>query len=271
MLEGGFKGVMGTDWFWEDFNKIMSAKPYGKNSHAYLISSSGQILSHEDEGQLGKKVDDSILKQIVEVRNGYSPVKHLDDVFRVTVKLDLPYSKNDWYLVNEIPDSNDLFSVIRSNQLIWRIGFFSMSMISLLTFALIYIIIGIIKDKNKINSQLKSSLESSFEGIIVIDAAYKYQRINNEYSKGVKSLFGIDVEESQDAFESVPEPYGSSAKRLVKKALKGNFFIHDLKIKGNKFRFYFNPIDNQDHITKEVMIRIVDITDAHKEPGSNGQ
>ena len=243
LMDHGFKGVIGTDWFWEDFNDVMSEKPYGKNSLSYLITGEGQVLSHEDDHLLGTIADTSVIQQINGLGNEETiTIEHLEGAYRVIAQLDLPYTENKWYLVNEIPDSNDFFTVARSSEIIWRVGFFSVVFIGMITFLLIYFILKIIKDKNKVDKQLESSIESSLEGVIVIGEDRTYHKVNSEYTRGVKNAFKIPLEVGDNIYDSLPEKYHQFIGKLVEKAFKGYFFSEKLTINKSLYRLYFNPI-----------------------------
>lgn len=266
IIENGFKGAMGIDWDWNDFNKLVTDRPLNKKSESYLISKKGEILSHRDYDKLGKSADQEVKKQLIRVVNGETAVEHKTEsgFFRVITNFKVPYTETNWYIVNEIPDRNSLYSVIEKSKLTWRIGLLLFAVLLLLLYSLLQVFNYLVKDRSRIKNELSTSIDSTYEGICIIDNAYKYTEFNNAFRISIKFLLGVDIKKGDHALDTLPERFRSVNKSNYDKALSGRFFIDEQFHRSRRYRHYYNPIFTDEKKVESFTVRIVDVTDQLK-------
>lgn len=266
IIENGFKGVMGIDWFWDDFNRLVTERPLNKKSESFLISEKGEILSHRDYNKLGKPADQDVIEQLKSVINGEELLVHHSGsgFFRVITNFKIPYTETKWYIVNEIPDRNNLYSVIKKNKISWRIGLLLFAILVILLYSLLILFNYLINDRRRIKNEFSTSIDSTYEGVCIIDNNYTYTQFNNAFRISIKYLLGIDLKTGDHAIDTLPEKFKDINKCNYDKALSGRFFIDEQFHQGRRYRHYYNPIFNDEKEVESFIVRIVDVTDKLK-------
>ncbi|MEL6558606.1 MAG: ATP-binding protein [Bacteroidota bacterium] len=266
VIDNGFKGAMGIDWFWDDFNTLVTERPLNENSQSYLISEKGTILSHIDVEKLGKSAEPAVREQLKRVMDGEKLVEHNSEsgLYRVITNFKIPYTETDWYIVNEFPDTNNLYSVIQQNKLSWRIGLLLFVLLLLLLYSLVQLFNFLIKDRRRIKSEFSTSIDSTYEGICIINSDYRYTQFNNAFRISIKYLLGVELQEGDHALDTIPQEFRAVNKINYDKALSGRFFIDEQLHKGRRYRHYYNPIFTDEKKVESFTVRIVDVTDKLK-------
>ncbi len=266
IIQNRFRGAIGIDWFWEDFNKILSERPLSKKSYSYLISENGKILSHENNELLGTRIDARLMNQLEKVINGEKLVEHYEakNCYVVITNFKIPYTETNWYIINEIPDSNDFYSVIKQNKISWRIGAFLLILFVICLYAIFHLINFVIKDRKRLKQEFVGAMDSNYEGICVIDRDYRYSQFNNYFQISMRFLLGLELQEGDHALDGLPSRLRLINKENYDKALQGSYFIDEQIHQDRRYRYYYNPIFTEESEIDSFTVRIVDVTDEIK-------
>ncbi|MGB3468115.1 MAG: ATP-binding protein, partial [Cyclobacteriaceae bacterium] len=267
IIKNTFKGALGVDWFWEDFNKLVSKKPLNNRGNSYLISSSGKILSHNKYEKLGGTISDEIEEHLLRVKAGEKIVEHIhsEGFYRVITRFKIPYTESQWFIVNEIPDTNNFYTVVRQNKFFWRVGLFLLVLFLLLLYIVMDLLDFLVKDRQRLHREFSGSMDAAYEGRCIIDENYNYRQCNNAFKVAIKYLFGHEIVEGDSALEKVPDKFREINKANFDKALAGNYFIDEQEHQGRRYRHYYNPILNEENKAMSFAVRIVDITNKEKD------
>lgn len=266
IIKNNFKGAMGVDWFWDDFNTIVTERPLNNKSESYLISENGEILSHRDYTKLGNFVEEAVSAHLKRVTNGEKIVEHInnENLFRVITNFKIPYTETNWYIVNEFSDSNSLYAVIQQNKISWRIGLLLFVVFLILLYAFFHLFNFLIKDRARLKSEFAGSMDATYEGLCIIDKDYKYTQFNNSFRISMKYLLGVDLKEGHHALDGIPEKFRKPNKENYDKALSGHFFIDEQTHQGRRYRHYYHPVFTEEKEVESFTVRIVDVTDEIK-------
>ncbi|MEL7146638.1 MAG: ATP-binding protein, partial [Bacteroidota bacterium] len=176
----------------------------------------------------------------------------------------VPYTESKWYLVREIPASTNIFTIINQNQNTWRIGLLIFVLLLLVIYAIMHLFDFIVRDRKRLKSELVGSIDTTTDGICVVDKDYTYTQFNNAYKVWMKHLMGVEVEEGLHLLSQLPENIAIKRKRNFEQAFKGHFLIDEQIFVGRRYRHYFNPILNEEKEVGSVAVRIADVTDRLK-------
>lgn len=277
ILYNGFKGAVGIDWTWDEFNTLITNSAEFENSMSYLVSSEGKVLAHNNLALLDSIINDDILDQVKETLVEKLPiVKQMgvgdSSIYRIVSSFELPFTESSWVLVTEIPKTSNVFGLLNALKENWIFG-------GVLLFILVLIMLSIARtffvqqqEKSNVEHQLAST-ENKISSIMeagggmtmyALDQEYRYTNFNDSHYQFMKEIFKSEIAIGESIVPQLPEKIRDYAIGFFDRALRGEYFVHDDKYRGKTYHQIFNPIHNDEGLVTGLTCKIIDVTDIAK-------
>lgn len=265
IVEGNFVGVVGIDIALDTIQKVVSEIKPLEAGYASLISNQGKYVAHHDISQIGKVVEDSQVKEAINLGQSYTRTNK--GVYEIYIPINIGRTSTPWSMLVDVPVDKILEKAENIRDFALIIGVIALIIIGLVIFLvassitnqqLMLEILGRRKIEEKA-LRVASLVESTEDGII----GMTLNGLIIDWNRGAACIYGYPEAEviGESIIKLIPEDRHNELDEMLANISQGLAMTHYDTIRQRKdgqfINVYLTVSSIKDHSGKIIGVSII--------------